>query len=115
MEASRSVGMSFRVERCSSRAPSVMGYTATCFLFSSPLVFTLFNVREISSCNFFFQAEDGIRDYKVTGVQTCALPIQAEDGIDYKVTGVQTCALPIQAEDGIDYKVTGVQTCALPI
>src|SRR5688500_20193743 len=25
--------------------------------------------------NFFFQAEDGIRDYKVTGVQTCALPI----------------------------------------
>src|SRR5256885_5800062 len=26
---------------------------------------------------FFFQAEDGIRDYKVTGVQTCALPICA--------------------------------------
>src|SRR5205807_654891 len=25
--------------------------------------------------DFFFQAEDGIRDYKVTGVQTCALPI----------------------------------------
>ena len=25
--------------------------------------------------HFFFQAEDGIRDYKVTGVQTCALPI----------------------------------------
>src|ERR1022692_3898354 len=24
---------------------------------------------------FFFEAEDGIRDYKVTGVQTCALPI----------------------------------------
>src|SRR5256885_10448664 len=29
---------------------------------------------------FFFQAEDGIRDYKVTGVQTCALPIS------YRVT-----------------------------
>src|SRR5688500_20410807 len=28
-------------------------------------------------CNFFFQAEDGIRDYKVTGVQTCALPISS--------------------------------------
>src|SRR5688500_20355954 len=27
--------------------------------------------------SFFFQAEDGIRDYKVTGVQTCALPISA--------------------------------------
>ena len=24
---------------------------------------------------FFFQAEDGIRDHCVTGVQTCALPI----------------------------------------
>src|SRR5690349_22769960 len=27
------------------------------------------------SCHFFFQAEDGIRDLYVTGVQTCALPI----------------------------------------
>src|SRR5260370_31502468 len=26
-------------------------------------------------CFFFFQAEDGIRDSSVTGVQTCALPI----------------------------------------
>ena len=26
-------------------------------------------------CFFFFQAEDGIRDLIVTGVQTCALPI----------------------------------------
>ena len=26
-------------------------------------------------CFFFFQAEDGIRVYDVTGVQTCALPI----------------------------------------
>src|SRR2546430_7914082 len=26
-------------------------------------------------CFFFFQAEDGIRDLTVTGVQTCALPI----------------------------------------
>src|SRR5256885_5504450 len=29
---------------------------------------------------FFFQAEDGIRDYKVTGVQTCALPICEQQG-----------------------------------
>src|SRR5260370_32086431 len=27
---------------------------------------------------FFFQAEDGIRDSSVTGVQTCALPISEE-------------------------------------
>src|SRR2546422_5024963 len=29
----------------------------------------------IGMCVFFFQAEDGIRDVAVTGVQTCALPI----------------------------------------
>src|SRR5690606_40246300 len=28
---------------------------------------------------FFFQAEDGIRDFHVTGVQTCALPISRAD------------------------------------
>src|SRR2546427_2118215 len=31
-------------------------------------------------CSFFFQAEDGIRDLTVTGVQTCALPISAFTG-----------------------------------
>src|SRR2546430_12094816 len=30
---------------------------------------------QICSFFFFFQAEDGIRDLTVTGVQTCALPI----------------------------------------
>src|SRR5688500_20232865 len=30
---------------------------------------------------FFFQAEDVIRDYKVTGVQTCALPIWASKSL----------------------------------
>src|SRR5258708_26808990 len=30
---------------------------------------------------FFFQAEDGIRDDLVTGVQTCALPIYAEEDV----------------------------------
>src|SRR6516162_6384823 len=36
-----------------------------------------FNSRVIDAIRgcFFCQAEDGIRDYKVTGVQTCALPI----------------------------------------
>src|SRR5207248_4810152 len=31
---------------------------------------------------FFFQAEDGIRDRTVTGVQTCALPILTEKELD---------------------------------
>src|SRR2546421_1028388 len=44
-------------------------------------------------CFFFFQAEDGIRDLIVTGVQTCALPIydrarlprlRAADGRDHR-------------------------------
>src|SRR5690348_2132299 len=30
---------------------------------------------EVLAKRFFFQAEDGIRDGRVTGVQTCALPI----------------------------------------
>src|SRR5690554_7263968 len=37
---------------------------------------------------FFFQAEDGIRDADVTGVQTCALPILAAGSITLSVTAV---------------------------
>src|SRR2546426_3617581 len=43
-------------------------------------------------CYFFFQAEDGIRDYKVTGVQTCALPIY--------VDAVLLLGLPANFTDG---------------
>src|SRR5256886_9846953 len=35
-------------------------------------------MRRPSGRFFFFQAEDGIRDLTVTGVQTCALPILGE-------------------------------------
>src|SRR5256885_5638543 len=50
-------------------------------------------------CIFFFQAEDGIRDYKVTGVQTCALPICARMGcveasVGMVITGGTTVLLP---------------------
>src|SRR5256886_8538898 len=34
---------------------------------------------------FFFQAEDGIRDLTVTGVQTCALPISSSRGTGSRV------------------------------
>src|SRR5256885_8905297 len=37
---------------------------------------------------FFFQAEDGIRDYKVTGVQTCALPISKTTNLAAFVVGI---------------------------
>src|ERR1022692_2923186 len=35
----------------------------------------------IHADHFFFQAEDAIRYYKVTGVQTCALPIYADGAV----------------------------------
>src|SRR5690606_39826056 len=45
---------------------------------------------------FFFQAEDGIRDFHVTGVQTCALPI-------FSLEGAQKVVPPLQAfaEEGL--------------
>src|SRR2546430_13021242 len=42
---------------------------------------------------FFFQAEDGIRDLTVTGVQTCALPILLPLGAVARTT---MCANPIR-------------------
>src|SRR3712207_7960568 len=36
---------------------------------------------------FFFQAEDGIRDIGVTGVQTCALPIYVQVRADHSAAG----------------------------
>src|SRR5699024_11397209 len=41
---------------------------------------------------FFFQAEDGIRDRNVTGVQTCALPIYTDDHHDNE--GTPALSLP---------------------
>src|SRR5256885_2441531 len=50
---------------------------------------------------FFFQAEDGIRDYKVTGVQTCALPISLNEWSSAE----WTFRVP---QDGVlgDYRIT---------
>src|SRR5216683_8451570 len=45
---------------------------------------------------FFFQAEDGIRDLIVTGVQTCALPISGQPGHDGPR---RDCGLPRAAWD----------------
>src|ERR1022692_4281422 len=47
---------------------------------------------------FFFQAEDGIRDYKVTGVQTCALPIWYLDIMRNRVREQRTQRGMSQAE-----------------
>src|SRR5256885_15360977 len=53
------------------------------------------------ACFFFFQAEDGIRDYKVTGVQTCALPISARCGRPARVALLRD-ALLLGAQLGIE-------------
>src|SRR3712207_3926548 len=42
------------------------------------------HVTDLSFFFFFFQAEDGIRDIGVTGVQTCALPISHETAVQEK-------------------------------
>src|SRR5699024_11619241 len=41
----------------------------------------------VMSLFFFFQAEDGIRDRNVTGVQTCALPISSRPGTSQAGSG----------------------------
>src|SRR5690606_40189591 len=43
---------------------------------------------------FFFQAEDGIRDFHVTGVQTCALPISFRHGSSAGAGPVQRPRVP---------------------
>src|SRR3712207_7849500 len=52
-------------------------------------------------CNFyvcfFFQAEDGIRDIGVTGVQTCALPISYTKRVQPRVTFRSGSTEPIQS------------------
>src|SRR3712207_9140119 len=44
-----------------------------------------FFIYYISVIFFFFQAEDGIRDIGVTGVQTCALPILQQQNRDIEI------------------------------
>src|SRR2546430_5929166 len=52
---------------------------------------------------FFFQAEDGIRDLTVTGVQTCALPIS--DRLDYLAPLSNNVAYALAVEKLMDWDV----------
>src|SRR5438093_9914214 len=59
-------------------------------------------------CIFFFQAEDGIRDWSVTGVQTCALPISLpyifaalKVSATASVVGAIIGELPSSIQDGL--------------
>ena len=63
--------------------------------------------------NFFFQAEDGIRDHCVTGVQTCALPIfdSIRSTIVLKIGGNQ--AHTIGACISISMRGANCRTCKI--
>src|SRR2546430_17403241 len=54
---------------------------------------------------FFFQAEDGIRDLTVTGVQTCALPIYARSDDRGNFSFTRTSRLRLEL--GADPKMSG--------
>src|SRR5205085_8788069 len=61
---------------------------------------------------FFFQAEDGIRDLTVTGVQTCALPIfdglaapvdeEGRDGLDAEGGGGVGVLINVELGDAVE-------------
>src|SRR2546430_11455194 len=60
----------------------------------------LFKYKMVVFFFFFFQAEDGIRDLTVTGVQTCALPICSSDSLLLKMR--------MTKELGFDYSPASV-------
>src|SRR2546429_6818649 len=63
---------------------------------------------------FFFQAEDGIRDVAVTGVQTCALPILNVTLVCCECRVVPTwCALAAELFRGrLDYRDRPARVCS---
>src|SRR5437667_5016404 len=66
---------------------------------------------------FFFQAEDGIRDRDVTGVQTCALPILQGSGLlgeSIKLPGV-ACAGAADLYDGRHTLAREIAGATLPV
>src|SRR2546427_9096915 len=59
---------------------------------------------------FFFQAEDGIRDLTVTGVQTCALPICGrEQDVTNPATGQVTGRVALASRADVDAAVAAAQ------
>src|SRR2546427_4945980 len=67
----------------------------------------------VSYVFFFFQAEDGIRDLTVTGVQTCALPISAPVRNPWntdRVPGGSSGGSAVAVAAGLAPAVTGTDT-----
>src|SRR5690606_10719845 len=74
---------------------------------------------ETGDHHFFFRAEDGIRDFHVTGVQTCALPISGAEWFDtstYPTARFQATAF--KALGGNRYEAAGtlrIKTTTVPV
>src|SRR5260370_2627795 len=93
-------------------------------------------VCDLLDCFFFFQAEDGIRDSSVTGVQTCALPIllvsstkdrgigdepnnsipcsEVADGVACKSEGIAQLSFPCAVRQGVSERCSGLCLRTLP-
>src|SRR5699024_7793038 len=70
---------------------------------------------------FFFQAEDGIRDRNVTGVQTCALPILKKKAVLLDQPAINRALTRIaheileQNKGGTDVVLVGIKTRGVPL
>src|SRR5260221_9387491 len=77
-----------------------MCLSSTCFFTVLCLLLSLLLSSVLLFFFFFFQAEDGIRDHCVTGVQTCALPISLLDahalGVERQIVAFRI--LPVDGE-----------------
>src|SRR6266481_262342 len=87
------------------------------------IVFVFKKELDDEYCFFFFQAEDGIRDGTVTGVQTCALPILgdaprcgqnkcAKDARAFRLEQPATCAAPYRKSATADHAIVETKTAA---
>src|SRR5260221_10721278 len=72
--AARSAASTIVARRCAASAAETGGCRSEGDFSALMWANSLGAIRQ-SGQRFFFQAEDGIRDHCVTGVQTCALPI----------------------------------------
>src|SRR5689334_25271902 len=70
---------------------------------------------------FFFQAEDGIRDGTVTGVQTCALPISpcragrhSAAAMTVAANAILTTTSPVITRAGLEKALPAVSVCTCP-
>src|SRR5947209_11218930 len=77
------------------------------------LFFILFIILYFFFFFFFFQAEDGIRDIGVTGVQTCALPIYILDLSKIEAGKLELSLAPVSVESVCQSSLRFVKQSAL--